>query len=235
MQRLSDHILPFVHQDACNITIRVSRSAQSVETEMVDAAKWKFMREVHAAFIHSLPQKRFAKTLSYMLYDAVCKLFRFYVRHDGVEPSSTPENTKEVRDRMTGLLTGLGRVGLGGDNAQKAFAHTMNKVLDMFIASHYLKVDWFSKKPVVAELRNWIENGFCPLVELIMECLRFDSTDIPPAQLKQWQEMALARLGRARVENLFDYVINWDKSLGAILDVKVSRYLHTYRASSQCV
>jgi anaphase-promoting complex subunit 2 len=34
------------------------------------------------------------------------------------------------------------------------------------------------------------------------------------------QYVALGRLGRARVENLFDFVINWDKSLGAFLDIK---------------
>ena len=32
--------------------------------------------------------------------------------------------------------------------------------------------------------------------------------------------MALSRLGRSRVDNLFDFVMNWDKSLGAVLDIK---------------
>jgi anaphase-promoting complex subunit 2 len=205
----------------------VSRDAQAVDAALIDITLREFQREIHATFAHSLPPKRFSKTLSHVLYDGGCRLFRFYIRHDGVPPSNTPENTRDVRDRMTALLTGLERVGLGGDKAQKAFAHAMNKIVDTFIASHYLKVDWSSKKSVVPDMRSWVETGFSPLAEFVLECLRSDSTDVDPIQLKQWQEMALARLGRSRVENLFDFVINWDHSLGAILDLKV-RYFHIW-------
>jgi anaphase-promoting complex subunit 2 len=121
---------------------------------------------------------------------------------------------------MTTLLQSLERVGLGGDSAQKAFAHAMNKLLDSFITSHYLKVDWYSMKSIVPQLRLWIQDGFCPLVELVLECLRCEQSSILPTELTSWQEMALARLGRARVDNLFDFVIHWDKSMGAILDIK---------------
>lgn len=124
---------------------------------------------------------------------------------------------------MTDLLQGLERVGLGGDNAQRAFAHAMDKLMDSFITSQYLKVDWYEKKSIVPHLRVWIQDGFCKLVELVMECLRCDPSDVQPTELQQWQEMALGRLGRARVNNLFDFVINWDKSLGAILDIKVGK------------
>jgi anaphase-promoting complex subunit 2 len=126
---------------------------------------------------------------------------------------------------MTDLLQGLERVGLGGDNAQKAFAHAMDKLMDSFIISQYLKVDWYEKKSIVPQLRVWIKDGFCKLVELVMECLRCDPSDVQPTELQQWQEMALGRLGRARVDNLFDFVINWDKSLGAILDIKAGYIL----------
>jgi anaphase-promoting complex subunit 2 len=180
----------------------------------------RFERDIHAAFAHSLPHKRFSQSLSYILYDAGCRLFRFYNRQDGVEAPATPEPTGAVRDRMTILLMGLERVGLGGDHAQKAFAHAMNALLDTFISSHYLKVDWYAKRSVVPDLMNWIENGFVPLVELVMECLRCDDSEVESTQLRGWQEMGLVRLGRARVEELFNFVICWDRSLGAILDLK---------------
>tara|TARA_R110002003_G_scaffold28_15_gene1633 strand:- start:9706 stop:11877 length:2172 start_codon:yes stop_codon:yes gene_type:complete len=191
-----------------------------IEADTADAASWKFQRDVHAMFAHCLPAQRFSKTLSYVLYDAGCRLFRIYVRPDGVRPPSTPEVTTEFRKRMTALLLGLERVGLGGDNAQKAFAHAMNKLLDSFITSHYLKVDWYSKQSVVPHLRAWIQKGFCPLVELVLECLRCEQSSVLPTEITFWQEMGLSRLGRARVDNLFDFTINWDKSLGAVLDIK---------------
>lgn len=121
---------------------------------------------------------------------------------------------------MTTLLQGLERVGLGGNMAQKAFAHAMNKLLDSYMTSHYLKVDWYSKQSIVPHMKMWIEKGFCPLVELVLECLKCEQSSVLPAEITSWQEMALSRLGRSRVDNLFDFVMNWDKSLGAVLDIK---------------
>lgn len=223
LQPFSDHILPFLYRatDSAS-TIRPTRPAETAEQTEADITNWSFRRDIHAVFAHCLPPQRFSKTLSYVLYDAGCRLFSIYVRHDGLQPSATPENVSQFRQRMVRLLQGLERVGLGGDNAQKAFAHAMNKLLDSFISSHYTKVDWFSKKSIVPHMRIFIRDGFCPLVELVLECLRCDPSKVLPTELQSWQEMALGRLGRARVENLFDFVINWDKSLGAILDIKAS-------------
>ncbi|CAO2656316.1 Nn.00g051190.m01.CDS01 [Neocucurbitaria sp. VM-36] len=220
LQPFEEHILPCLQQDANSTTALSSRPIQMVQGDSADAANWKFRRDLHTIFAHHLPLRRYTTTLSYILYDAGCRLFRIYIRHDGIQPSMTPETTREFRQRMTALLQGLERVGLGGDSAQKAFAHAMNKLLDSFITSHYLKVDWYSRKSVVQHLKMWIQDGFCPLVELVLECLKCEPSSILPAEVSSWQEMALGRLGRARVDNLFDFVINWDKSLGAILDVK---------------
>jgi anaphase-promoting complex subunit 2 len=98
----------------------------------------------------------------------------------------------------------------------------MNKLMDSFIDSHYNKVDWYTKKSIVPHLRMIIRDGFTPLVELVLECLKCHPSSIELTEVQTWQDMALGRLGRARVDNLFDYVINWDKSLGAILDIKVN-------------
>ncbi|KAH9862124.1 hypothetical protein IAQ61_010327 [Plenodomus lingam] len=220
LQLFNEHLLPFLQQGAKNTTLRTSRPTQVDESNAADVASGKFQRDTHAVFAHCLPLQRYTKTLSYVLYDAGCRLFRIYTRHDGVQPSLTPEDTREVRQRMTTLLRGLEKVGLGGDIAQRAFAHTMNKLLDSFITSHYLKVDWYSQTSVVPQLYMWIRDGFCPLAELVLECLRCEQSTILPTEVSSWQEMALGRLGRARVDNLFDFVINWDASLGAILDIK---------------
>lgn len=220
LQPFIEHIFPFLRPDGSASTIRPSKPTQIRASDSSDAASSKFSRDIHAIFAHCMPMQRFSKTLSYVLYDAGCRLFRIYVRQDGVQPPSTPEVNTEFRKRMTALLLGLERVGLGGDSAQKAFAHAMNKLLDSFISSHYLKVDWYAKEAMVPHLRSWIESGFCPLVELVLECLRCEQISVLPTEVSSWQEMGLNRLGRARVNNLFDFVMNWDKSLGAVLDIK---------------
>lgn len=220
MVHFNEHLLPFLAHGASSTTIKASRPTQVVEVDAASIASWNFTRDLHAVFAHCLPLQRYSKTLSYILYDAGCKLFRLYIRHDGMTTSMSPENTRAVRTTMTTLLQGLERVGLGGDTAQKAFAHAMNKILDSFIASHYLKVDWYSKKSVVPHLRRWIQDGLCSLAELVLECLKCEQSSILPTEVSSWQEMALGRLGRARVDMLFDFVINWDQSLGAILDIR---------------
>ena len=220
LQPFNDHILPFLRQDASSTSLQPSRPTQIIDTNVAASVNWKFRQDLHAIFAHSLPLQRYSKTLSYVLYDAGCRLFRIYTRQDGIQPSMTPENTQMFRQRMTTLLQELERVGLGGDCAQKAFAHAMNKLLDSFITSHYLKVDWYSKSSVVRHLKMWIQDGFCPLAELVLECLQCEQSSIQPTEISSWQEMALGRLGRARADNLFDFVMHWDKSLGAILDIK---------------
>ncbi len=219
LQPFNDHILPFLQNDS-NMTLQPGRPTQVIDSNSATSASWKFQRNLHAIFAHCLPQQRYSKTLSYVLYDAGCRLFKIYSRQDGIEPSMTPENTTVFRQRMTKLLQDLERIGFGGDTAQKAFAHAMNKLLDSFITSHYLKVDWYSKTSIVPHLKMWIQDGFCPLAELVLTCLRCEQSGIQPTEISSWQEMALSRLGRARVDNLFDFVINWDRSLGAILDIK---------------
>ncbi|XPS91375.1 hypothetical protein M3J09_000793 [Ascochyta lentis] len=219
LEPFNEHVLPFLQGNA-SASVRPTRPTRRDEDDAAEHAKWKFRRDVHALFAHCITPRRFSKTLSYVLYDAGCRLFRIYTRQDGVQPSATPEDTAELRQQMTTLLQGLERVGLGDESAQKAFAYAMNKLLDSFINSHYLKVDWYSKKAVVPQLKLWIRDGFCPLVELVLECLRCEQSTILPTEVTSWQEMALGRLGRVRVDNLFDFVIHWDKSLGAILDIK---------------
>lgn len=218
LQPFNDHILPILYQDnSSSSTIRPRRPTLMVDAHGADDVSWGFRRDIHAIFAHCLPPQRFSKTLSYVLYDSGCKLFQIFVRHDGVQASVEREN---IRRRMTDLLQDLERVGLGGDNAQKAFAHAMDKLMDSYISSQYLRVDWFTKKSVVPHLRMWIKDAFCPFVELVMECLRCNPSDVQPTELQQWQEMALGRLGRERVDHLFFFVIHWDKSSGAILDIR---------------
>lgn len=117
----------------------MSRSAPAAPVakpglDMVEAAKRKLRKEIHAAFAHSIPSERYSKTLSYMLYDAACKQFRLHVHHDGVVSSNNePKDAKGVRRRMMTLLMGLERVGLGQDNAQRALAHAMNKLFMLWV------------------------------------------------------------------------------------------------------
>ncbi|OCK84903.1 hypothetical protein K432DRAFT_400755 [Lepidopterella palustris CBS 459.81] len=220
LQPFNDHILPVLQQDNTKTT---SANTQTRGTTQVQPsfASWKFQRNLHALFVHSLPSQRFSKTLSYVLYNSGCRLFRIYVdKGNAIPGDETIENIPVLRTAIMQLLRGLHEVGLGGEQAQKAFAHAMDKLMGSFIVSHYMKVDWYARKSVIAHLRQWVKDGFSTLVRQVMDCLKEESSSLHAIELQQWQDMAIGRLGRSRVENLFDFVINWDRSLGAILDIK---------------
>lgn len=216
----NEHVLPVLQQEGSAATIRPTRSTKVIEPHASEAIVRQFRRDIHATFAHGVSGERFSKTLSYVLYDTGSVLFRIYTRQDHVQPSTSSEDTREIRRQMTELLQGLDRVGLGAERAQKALAHSMDQLLNSFITSHYLKVDWYLKRSIVPHLKLWIKDGFTPFIELVLECLRCEQSNVLPSEISSWQEMALNRLGRARVSMLFDFVINWNKSLGAILDIK---------------
>jgi anaphase-promoting complex subunit 2 len=121
------------------------------------------------------------------------------------------------------LLKALQKVGLGDTLAQRAFAFAMDKLMGDFIVSHWMKVDWEHQSSVTHKLRRWVNHGFSPFSRSVVTCLGGTPpgpTTPSDTDVSQYLQMAVARLGRARIENLFDYIVQWDASLGAVLDIK---------------
>lgn len=209
-QHLDEHLLPVVREAAGGGEHAAERVAA------------KFRRDLHAIVMHALPQQRFAKTLAFVLYDAGCRLFGLSAEDRWVRRGSDAEDGRQVQQRVSELLRELRAVGLGGDQAQRAAAQAMDSLMESFISSHHMKVDWYGRKPVTRVLREWVKDGYSPYIKEILTCLTGDEEVFEANEVQQWTTMAVGRLGRARVENLFDYIVNWDRSLGAILDLKVS-------------
>jgi anaphase-promoting complex subunit 2 len=160
-------------------------------------------------------------TISQVTYDCACKMFQLHI----VEESARPQKlgvSSGIEKELILLLQALQEVGLGGDRAQRAFAYAMDKLMNEFMVSHWMKVDWDHLSSVTRKLRRWIKHGFSPFVRTVVAQLGGDNDfSTPGDDAQRWLDMALARLGRARIANLFDYIIKWDQSLGAILDIKV--------------
>jgi anaphase-promoting complex subunit 2 len=215
LQPLTEHVFPILE------------AAESQAPGHAAHMRSKCRREIHSMFLHRLPSERLSKTLSYVLYDAGCKLFRLHV-----DATMDAKRNAELRKATFELLNGLKDVGLGRSFAQRAFAHAMDKLMGEFVVSHYMKVDWHGRRPVTARLRQWVKEGFAPLVKLVLKGLEEEGdaetasgsgTVGDETEIQQWQEMAIGRLGRARVDNLFDFIVRWDQSMAAILDLKVRK------------
>jgi anaphase-promoting complex subunit 2 len=112
-------------------------------------------------------------------------------------------------------LEHLQYVGLGNDFGQRAFATAMWRILDDFVAGQWMKVDWERQRSQLKTLTRFVAHGFTPLIRKSITLLGGTPDDVC-----QYQTVAIARLGRNRIANLFDYIVRWDQSLGAVRDIK---------------
>ena len=173
-----------------------------------------------------MPQ--FYSALSLVLYDAACD----YASNPDLNSNQTINVEyfgQRYRD-VAEILDGLHDVGLGGDLSQKTLARAMDRLLTTHLESRNVAVDWFGKSSVTASLKDWVANRFESFGHWALSRLEPRGTftdisepeDTQKAETRYWQDIAIARLGKLRVLDLFEYVKRWDQSMGAIRDLKVS-------------
>jgi anaphase-promoting complex subunit 2 len=225
---VTDHILPAISTSKRRHTLEPGASAERRQQRILT----KFERRLHSLFVQALPERRLALTISHVTYDCACKMFQLHIEGGALKTQKLGVMSGTEKELMV-LLQALQKVGLGGDRAQRAFAYAMDKLMNEFMVSHWMKVDWDHLSSVTRKLRRWIKHGFSPFVRTVVAHLGGDNNfSTPEDDAQRWLDMALARLGRARIANLFDYIVNWDRSLGAILDIKARGLLFAHQEFS---
>ncbi|KAE9992564.1 hypothetical protein EG327_008578 [Venturia inaequalis] len=222
---LVEHVLPvLLHKK--NLTARDEFSRQTT-ANYIQRILSKFQRKLHALYIHALPVERVTNTMSHVMFEAASKMFQLQMEPEvpaSLSSSNQPLGRLSATEKeLMTILDSLQQVGLGDNLGQRAFAHAMNKLMGDFIASHWMKVDWEQQSSVTHKLRRWINHGFSPFCRSVVTSLGGtppNATSLTDSDVPQYLQMAIARLGRARIENLFDYIVQWDVSLGAVLDIK---------------
>lgn len=165
--------------------------------------------------LHSIPAKKFSKALAYMMHKSLCSWLL----------SSTPNDMIAERIATIELLTNLQVAGFGDELGQRVFAQVMNGVIDSFVQSATMKVDWMQRESIVDRLRQWVERSFIPAVTDGLRSLTGDTSfRVALNESSEWQSAALDRLAKQRIKFLLDYVKAWPHSTGAILDLKVGDY-----------
>ncbi|KAK2766254.1 hypothetical protein FQN54_007771 [Arachnomyces sp. PD_36] len=133
----------------------------------------------------------------------------------------------KARARLLGLLKGIQDVGYGGSRGQKVFADVMNDMMSLFIRSTY-SGQWEAPSLATNHLRQWIQQVFAKLVGQVLDILQIsdvpttaeEAPDFSLGDVERWEDMAVARLGALRIYELFDIVVEWDMSKGAIEDLR---------------
>ncbi|KAJ5449343.1 Cullin homology [Penicillium cf. griseofulvum] len=131
-----------------------------------------------------------------------------------------------ARDRLLAFLKGLQLVGLGGDQAQKVFANVMNVMMGDFIRAAYAG-EWESPSTAPQHLEQWVENVYARLAVEVLAIIHSDpagtqsgAMEVSFRDVEKWRVMGIARLGKLRVSELFDVVVDWPASSGAVEDLR---------------
>lgn len=150
-----------------------------------------------------------------------------------------PASVHASRMGLMKMFMALDNLGLGGERSQRVFAEVMNRLMTEYVAEAFSD-EWAAPSTAPVQLRYWVENKFARLVVEVLNCVRRKEDFVERSQelrtsdgqvelvslddLAKWQDMAIARLGRLRVKQLFDIVVDWDSSEGAVQDLKASGF-----------
>ena len=132
-----------------------------------------------------------------------------------------------ARERLLGMLDGLQQVGMGGDKAQKVFAGVMNSLMTEFVRAAYT-AQWEGPSCATQHLRYWVENVFSRLVVQVLGVINgseigprdLETLDVQLSDVEKWKEIGVSRLGALRTGELFDVIVEWPASSGAIEDLR---------------
>lgn len=134
---------------------------------------------------------------------------------------------KMAREELLSLLDYLQNVGLTGDRFQVLFAELMDSCMRSFIQVSYAGVlgvqqdDSMENDTIsygcLEHMCDWIENQYSRLAVEVFS--RLGGT-VAWADVEKWREIAVSRLATLRIQELFDIVLQWPRSKGALNDLK---------------
>ena len=145
------------------------------------------------------------------------------------------QEASKAQQQLEILLSSAQDVGLGGCGTQRIFAEVMNQTLNEVIRRNCAN-RWTSPSHLNSEISDWIDKSFAPFITRGLARLNdVASQDVAEFRLSVhdteiWKTRAVNELGCLRLKQLFDLVVSWDDSRGAIEDLK--QYVNSTNARS---
>ncbi|KAK0656812.1 Cullin family-domain-containing protein [Cercophora newfieldiana] len=153
-----------------------------------------------------------------------------------------------ARQRLHELVEQLHNVGLAGERFQVLFGLIMDSMMSKFVTGAYAGVWTLSTSnsrsfsaatntisrranssssltsPCILSLGDWIENHFARLSFEVLSRVSPDPSSSPVtlSDVKTYQSLALGRLAALRIAELFDIVLAWPQSRGALDDLRAT-------------
>ncbi|KAM7196066.1 anaphase-promoting complex subunit 2 [Rhypophila sp. PSN 637] len=210
----------------------------------------RFRRDIHA-LVSISTSDQLIRSIRVVLVRLISQVLGIPVMGSGkhhaqsARPSPPQEGNLEAlaaRQRLHELAEQLYNVGLGGERFQILFAEIMDQMMSTFVNGAYAGV-WAvqettipvtpgglslattpsSSSPCILSLRDWVENHFARLSYEVLSRISPDvASPVTLADLKTYQSLALGRLAALRISELFDIVLAWPSSRGALDDLRAT-------------
>ncbi|KAJ8061873.1 hypothetical protein OCU04_009664 [Sclerotinia nivalis] len=202
----------------------------------------KFRRDLHAIVSNSLTGQLITASKT-VLGNYVSSILGLQGGEgSGIAPIDA--RTDEVCNEMLNLVESLHKVGLAGENFQVIFAEIMNQSMTEYVnrgcrglwssnevnmtpedgdrrnsvlprTAHHV-----SPSNCVTDLCGWIEDRYSKLAVLVFKVI--DNVEVAWSDMEKWKEMSIGRLAALRTDELFDIVVNWPNSNGALHDLRTT-------------
>ena len=186
---------------------------------------------IRSLFTYSIGMEKLRKALYELFTHQVGRILEG--SNEDIETDPMQQTVAEIRQELSEFTACLQSVGLGGLVAQRVFADVMCDALGSHIKSVF-SGRWTAPSTIVQELHDWIENDYARLiVELLLILQGWDTLKQDPSQIvhhtepERWKSMGLKQLGMLRTDELFEIVVDWDETRGAIED------MHAYATSPE--
>jgi anaphase-promoting complex subunit 2 len=207
----------------------------------------KFRRDLNAVITNSVMEP-LGDALMCVLRRQVSKVLGLPPKQELESSTILPEGpkTEKARHEMLGLVEALQNVGLAGERFQVTFAEIMNDSMTEYVhrgcegvwspndheknrssaegrdgsilprTAHHA-----SPSRCVTELCEWIEDRYAKLAVQVFSVLKIKGS-ISWTDKEKYKEMSIGRLAELRINELFDIVVNWPHSSGALDDLRTA-------------
>ncbi|KAF6840072.1 anaphase-promoting complex subunit (Cullin family protein) [Colletotrichum plurivorum] len=228
----------------------LSLIVRGLDSKNADTAVGKFHRDLHAVIGNSMSPALMdsLRTVLGRLMSTVLGMhvqdFSGRSRETSLPGESQAAATAAAaaRQELLQMVEALHKVGLAGEKFQVLFAELMDAMMVEHIEAKFAGV-WRQSRAndgkdaprpsltsraaklgtpsrCVAALSDWVENHYSRLAVEVFA--RLGSGEIAWGDVEKWKEIAIGRLAVMRIHELFDIVLQWPDSRGALDDLRMA-------------
>lgn len=211
VQPVLDHINPFISAESGGSTI-------SFEDDVRE--------HVHLLCMICIPRVVLSKTLDLVFTHFAMQAFGSS-DHESIEHTDTSFSAQQhARERFFDLLRTLSDARLAGSEGRKSLGVALTTAIECHVKLAYAEISRDGQESVAQELRRWAARVFHPFAEGAAQHLGYTVGVVEGSKSTLSSDAVLEWLGRLRVKQLFDIIVRWPSTIGAMKDVKVGRMAH---------